>query len=294
MRIRRLLAASALIAASAFPFPQAGSAENSMRGDLVGEILGFWEFDRLIEEMSTAQGNHLVAQLRSLNPDLDAEAERKIRAAFADFFGGLEPEMLDLLAELVTQHYTEEEQEELLAYYRSDVGRKSLGLLPQLINEMYRTMPNLIADHSGTISEPRYSEVTAELFHVMRYEQLVEQSGIAAADRLIAEMRASNPDLDSATESQIRESILSDLQDGLPRMMEFVDEFLTEHFSLDEQRAMLAYAKSDLGQKSINLTPVMTGAVVDWLARLMQGERFWRFVTEIMVLAGVEHGGSTD
>ena len=294
MPSRSLLAASVLIVAGAFAFPQAGMAEEPARVDVVGEILRIWEFDRLMDEMARAQGNHLVAQLKSLNPDLDAEAEGKVRSAFASFFRDLEPEMLDLLGALVAEHYTEEEQQVLLAYYRSDVGKKSLDLLPQLMNEMYRNMPNFLADHASASSEPRYSELTAELFRVMRYEQLVEQSGIAAAERLIAELRVSNPDLDPAAERQIREGFLGDLREGLPWMMEFIDEFLTEHFTQDEQRAMLAYAKSDLGQKSLHLTPVMTGAVVDWMTQLMQEERFWRFVRRLAILAGVETGATSN
>ena len=294
MPIRRLLAASALIVAGAFAFPQAATASDPPGESVVGEILRIWEFDRLMEQMASAQGNHLVAQLKALNPDLDAEAEGRIRAAFADFFRDLEPEMMDLLRALVTRHYTEEEQLELLVYYRSDAGKKSLDLLPQLMNEMYQNMPDYLADHASTGSEPRYSEVAAELFRVMRYEQLVEQSGIAASERLIAELRASNPDLDAAAEHQIREGILSDLRNGLPWMMEFVDEFLTENFSLDEQRELLDYARSDLGQKSMDLTPVMTGAVVEWMTQLMQEERFWRFVRKVAILAGVQPGGSTN
>ena len=77
-------------------------------------------------------------------------------------------------------------------------------------------------------------------------------------------------------------------------MMEFVDEFLTENFSLDEQRELLDYARSDLGQKSMDLTPVMTGAVVEWMTQLMQEERFWRFVRKVAILAGVQPGGATN
>ena len=53
----------------------------------------------------------------------------------------------------MAEHYTEHELHELLAFYRSDVGLKSLELAPQLMQVQMTTIQSVVTEEMPRITE---------------------------------------------------------------------------------------------------------------------------------------------
>ena len=53
----------------------------------------------------------------------------------------------------MTRHFTESELQEVLAYYRSSAGKKSLTLMPQMMQEMMAWIPTVIGSFQNRIRE---------------------------------------------------------------------------------------------------------------------------------------------
>ena len=187
--------------------------------------------------------DQLVAHARVVKPDLETGTETKIRDLAGQFYRDLGPDLVEITRSLLSRHFTEAELGELLAYHKSDIGRRSREVLPMMMGELTRRMPEIDRQRAEGGREPQYSVSTAELFRVLGYEAMFVESGIAFADQAIAELKAANPGLTPEMEIELREEIRVGLTDGFPWMLEFVDQFMAEHFTQDEQLVLLEYAK---------------------------------------------------
>ena len=119
---------------------QAAQAEESApakRADILKliEVSGGRELAQQLLQQYVKQSMGMVRKLR---PDIPASSlpavERDLSAFVAEKLaapGGL----LDLVAAVYARHFTPEEIRQLLAFYESPVGRKSVATLPQIMKE---------------------------------------------------------------------------------------------------------------------------------------------------------------
>ena len=288
MSIRILLAASAFVFISALASAQT-APQNSATAD---EIIRILTVDRMWDQMVAVQVDQLVAHARVAKPDLDSGAETKIRDLAGQYFRDIGPDVVQITRTLLSRHFTEAEQEELLAYHKSDIGRKSREVLPMMMDELTRRMPEIDRHRAEGGREPQYSGTTVEMFRVMGYEAMFVESGIAFADQAIAELKAANLGIPAEMENTLREEILVALRDGIPWILEFVDQFMAEHFTQEEQLVLLEYAKGEVGQKSAEITPALMQELGAWWGQLVQSEGFWQFVAELSAITDPETAGS--
>ncbi len=97
---------------------------------------------------------------------------------------------------------------------------------------------------------------------------------------------------DTLSSSRSGSLILVALRDGFPWILEFVDQFMAEHFTQDEQLVLLEYAKSEVGQKSAAITPALMQELGAWWGQLVKSESFWQFVAELSAITDSETAGS--
>jgi hypothetical protein len=99
------------------------------------ELSGNRDLARRLLQQYAKQSLSLVKKLR---PDIPASSlptvERELQTIFAeklDAPGGL----LEQVAAVYARHFTPEEIRQMLAFYQSPVGRKAVGVMPQLMRE---------------------------------------------------------------------------------------------------------------------------------------------------------------
>ena len=288
MSMRTILTALAFALAGSLATAQTLDARSPSHQQAVDELIRIVEIDRLWADTLMIQVDQLVAQLKAARPDLEPDAESRIRAVAGDFFLGLQPELLEVVRQIFSNHFTEEELRQLSAYHNSELGRKTRVLMPSMIQELNGRIADVEVIKAESGRKPEYSEVAAELFRVMGYEEVFLQSGELFARQMIAEIKSANPDIEPAAEEEIYEEIRKELHNNLPWLMEFTDQFLNEHFTRNEQLAMLEYAKSAVGQKSNEIMPVVMQELGAWMGQLVTRDSFWELVAELSAIAGIE------
>lgn len=138
--LRNVLAALVVALAGLVASPPAW-ADEAARQAVVAEIFRLMHLDKVLEQ---SMGNAIVAQIKSEYPYLDPGTEADLREIVSEYARELHPEVMLFTGQFMSKHFTEEELEELLAFHRSDVGRKSIEVLPKMMQEMMIWMPQAI------------------------------------------------------------------------------------------------------------------------------------------------------
>ena len=110
-------------------------ADETSRRGIVSEIFDVLEYEKVIEETAEVVASQIVDQVKAERPDLDAGTESDIREVVREAFLELKPGMMTLADQLMSKHFTEEELQELLAFYKTGAGRKTGQVMPQIIQE---------------------------------------------------------------------------------------------------------------------------------------------------------------
>jgi uncharacterized protein len=137
------LAVAAVLAASLVAVAPAGAAEKPSRKQQLAVQLSRIalpeaNWDQMIanakeqvrasvEQSLQASGQTLPARLRKV---IDGELEGLFDAIMYTY-----PEMVDLQAGLLVKHYTEAELDQLVAFYRTPVGQKSIQVMPAVMQD---------------------------------------------------------------------------------------------------------------------------------------------------------------
>ena len=110
-------------------------ADEASRREIIAEIFEFQQFGKSMVQMADMAGNQMIEMFKGQFPTMNAETESKIRALVRENISKLEPGLMERVERFMVKHYTDDELREMLAFYQSDVGRKSIELTPQLMEE---------------------------------------------------------------------------------------------------------------------------------------------------------------
>ena len=118
----------------AVPASLAHADETSPRS-IVSEIFDIMEYEKLIEHSADVVASQIVDRVKSERPDLDAGTESDVREIVRESFLELKPGMMTLTDRLMSKYFTEEELQALLAFYKTEAGRKTIQVMPQVVQE---------------------------------------------------------------------------------------------------------------------------------------------------------------
>ncbi len=116
-------------------------ADETARQAVVAEIFRIMRFDKVLEQ---SLGNMIIDQIRSEYPNLDPRTEADLRKIIDESVEELHPGMILFTGRFMSKHFTEDELKQLLAFHRSDVGRKAIEVMPKMMQEMANWMPQAI------------------------------------------------------------------------------------------------------------------------------------------------------
>lgn len=133
MPLRTTLAALAIVVVGVSA-PLAHADEASRRS-IIAEIFHVMQYEKVIEQMADVVAAQAVGEVKTTHPNLDSGTESVIRAVVRESFQELTPEMMKFTDELMSKYFTEGELREMLAYYKTTAGRKSIQVMPQVMQE---------------------------------------------------------------------------------------------------------------------------------------------------------------
>lgn len=88
-----------------------------------------------VSSMLDAMAPLQAREIRKQRPDIDDATLASLQKAVKDEIIAREGEYKLILAQIYERHFTEEELRTLTSFYRSDVGKKYVGSIPDLIKE---------------------------------------------------------------------------------------------------------------------------------------------------------------
>lgn len=116
-------------------------ADEAARQAVVAEIFRIMHLDKALEQ---SLGNTIIDRIKSEYPYLDPGTEADLREIISDSAGELYLGVMSFAGQFMSKHFTEEELKQLLAFHQSDVGRKSIEVIPKMMQEMVSWMPQAI------------------------------------------------------------------------------------------------------------------------------------------------------
>eukprot|EP00439_Symbiodinium_sp_Y106_P088101 s1_g637.t1 len=105
---------------------------------------------------------------------------------------------------------------------------------------------------------PEKREVIVRLTEAMGLADLTVQMADGFMKGFHANMRKQNPEVSEKAITIVSEEILAAFTEGTPALMEIYVEIYDRHYTLDEIRELERFYATPVGQKSIQLLPVIT------------------------------------
>ncbi len=266
---------------------RADSGDGEVPPDVL-EIVSVLRIDRLLEGTAGNDTAMSVAASLGRNRTLDPDTQGKLVAAMQDYGVRIQPELLRLAGGVIAEALSDDDLAELLAYYRSDLGSRSLRLMPQILAELWNGLPNYLRNPPDPEERPAASELTAALFAAMQFEQRLMQGGATLARRLVNEARAANPSLDEEAANRVRGLVAARLGETVPWLMADLEASLAEHFTLEEQRAMLDFARSEVSARLGRTLPEVMRQTGGWLVRSKESDAYAELMAEVRAIAGTQ------
>lgn len=146
-----------LLAAAGTAF--AGAAE---KRELIVELL---ETTHMLDTIERLRDQVLVQteeQLKAADPAVDPRAVRIVQEVVSEEYEKLTQATLSWSAEFMFRHYSEAEVRELIAFYRTEAGRKTIDLLPRMTMEMSTALREKMAEMPARIQAKIAERVRAQ------------------------------------------------------------------------------------------------------------------------------------
>ena len=155
--LKPIFAAAVLGAASAGPvLADDRYAQDAEALAAARELVAETSADAMVGDIVARTWPAMEPEIRRQLPDATAETLKGFRADYVRIVTGRTAELMAATPAIYARHYTAQELRELVAFYRSPVGRKSLAVMPAIIGDMVR------------ISAERMPMVTAEINEAFR------------------------------------------------------------------------------------------------------------------------------
>ena len=133
MSIRMILATLAITAIVVSP--PAVRADEASKEKIISEIFDITQSDKMLDQMFELMAGQMAAHMRAQGLDVDSELEAILDETWKEVSAELKKGFRPLTSRLWAKYFTEEELGQLLAFYRSDAGRKSIETAPQIMQE---------------------------------------------------------------------------------------------------------------------------------------------------------------
>jgi hypothetical protein len=123
-------------------FSAAYGGENEKQKIII-EMFDVMQYGRVIDQISAVVGQQIQAQVQGKFPDLSAETLGRIGTITQEEFAKLQPDLMQFTGTFMVQNFSEQELVDLLDFYKSPAGSKSLSVMPQMMQQMMAWMPSV-------------------------------------------------------------------------------------------------------------------------------------------------------
>jgi uncharacterized protein len=178
MKLLNVLVASCLLASGA-AFAQQAASDAAAQKAAVADLMEAVNFKQSVSQMAKSMSQsmpQMVEQMVGNNPklspaeqlkakELAAAESQKMSKALLDVYN--DPEVVkgmeDMMTTAYARHFTSEEMKALTAFYRSPVGKKSLNIMPTIMQESMPQVANIIAPRMNKLMQKTAADIVAQV-----------------------------------------------------------------------------------------------------------------------------------
>jgi uncharacterized protein len=177
MKLLSVLVASCLLVSGAAFAQAAGDA--AAQKAAVADLMDAVNFKQSVSQMAKSMSQsmpQMVEQMVGNNPKLSpaeqakakgmaAAESQKMSNALLDVYN--DPEVIksmeDMMSTAYARHFTGEEMKALTTFYRSPVGKKSLNVMPTIMQESMPLVANIIAPRMNKLMQKTAADIVAQV-----------------------------------------------------------------------------------------------------------------------------------
>jgi hypothetical protein len=141
--LRTLLAAAVTALALTLGLASAVQAQSDIPSDkreAIERLIALMDLDQMAEQTAAAMEQQMVAAIRQSNPNFPEEAMQIVVDTFNEESRTFVNQSFDEIPGIMAKYYTTQEIDEIIAFYETPVGQKSLEVMPQLTQEIQSVM----------------------------------------------------------------------------------------------------------------------------------------------------------
>lgn len=113
-------------------------------------------------------------------------------------------------------------------------------------------------------AETSQEEIIAELFELQQLNNLMAETAELSANQVIKVLLDIAPSISPELRARIHKMMRWEVLILEPKLMQRYHEFMTKHYTAEELRELQSFYKSDVGQKSAGLTPMLMRETMSW------------------------------
>jgi hypothetical protein len=148
--IAGLATAAAILAAT--PAICADAAPNPHSLELAKKLFGEMKMDQMMDGMMRQMTPAMVAQARKTNPNLTDEQARAVTEAVTEASHDLMAKVVERVAPLYAETFTEKELQDLVNFYDSPSGHAMLEKMPKMMANMGPMMAELMPEMTADVT----------------------------------------------------------------------------------------------------------------------------------------------
>ncbi len=123
----------ALLAVNSAP-SSAQSADFAKQKAIV-ELMEITGAKKMLPQLARQAMSGMIESLRRANPKLDERAAAIVREEVTKAMSEHSPAMLAAIVKIYNKHFSEKEIRDVIAFYKTPTGRKTLHLMPKLMRD---------------------------------------------------------------------------------------------------------------------------------------------------------------
>lgn len=123
------------LCALALAVPVAHAEVSPVKRAQISRLMDLTGVLNLSRQMSAIYVQQMGSYIRSNNPDVSTEVLDALPEVVAKVFDEQMPTLISLCVPLYDKYFTERDLQQLIAFYESDIGKKSARVMPQMMGE---------------------------------------------------------------------------------------------------------------------------------------------------------------
>ncbi|MEN8774586.1 MAG: DUF2059 domain-containing protein [Akkermansiaceae bacterium] len=129
------------------------SAQEAAKLTPIDQLLKIMKFEQTV--MDGGEAGFAMVEQSLAGQDLNKEEMGEVKDAFMDYMGKVasDPQLKEKTKAVYAKAFTDDEISQLIAFYKTPVGQKSLDVLPTLTGEIMAFSQQLAQKHVGAFQD---------------------------------------------------------------------------------------------------------------------------------------------